>query len=122
MSNVALSAIAWIALILHVAVGVAARRQVTELPLVPILNLLVALGVIAYWVQQWYGYIANGIIWYATDQIVPLYALLVCLLSGLAIAGRYSGSLPHWIVFGIDTAVLLGAALLFTVVRFNRLM
>ena len=121
MSNVVLMAMAWLAVIAHVAIGVLAWRRVSELPLVVFLNLAVALGMLAYWVQQWYGYIGKGITWYAIDQLLPLYALLVAVLAGLTIVGRTSATLPHWLIFGIDAVALLGVALFATFFRMNRL-
>jgi hypothetical protein len=121
MNNAVPMAIAWLALAAHVAIGIAARRRLSDLPLLPLLNLAAALCVLAYWVQKWYGYLTKGITWYVTDQLLPLYAILVCVLAGLAIAGRYSGSVPNWVVFGVDTTALLAAALFLTFFRMNRL-
>ena len=113
--------IAWIAVAVHVVIAIAVRRRMTDLPFVPLLNLATALCVLAYWGQRWYGYLTKGITWYLSDQALPLWAILVCVLSGLSLAGRYNGTLPHWLVFGIDGLVLLAAALFFTFFRMNRL-
>jgi hypothetical protein len=124
MSNVALVVTAWLAVVVHVVVGIVAWRRpggAPGAPLVPLLNLAVALCVMGYWVREWYGYVANGTTWYVTDQLLPLYAIIVCTLSLLALGGRYAGTVPHWLVFGIDAVVLLGAALLFSTFRMNRL-
>lgn len=121
MSNLALITIAWLAVAAHVAVGVAVHRRVSDLPLVPLLNLGTALCVLAYWVQKWFGYINNGITWHFSDQLLPLYAIVVCVVAVTRIAGRYNGALPHWIIFGVDALALLAAALLFTFFRMNRL-
>jgi len=117
MNDTALKAVAWLAVAVHAAVGVAAWRRPAGPPLVPLLNLVAALCVVAYWAQAWYGYLAQGVTWYATDQLLPLYAIAVCILSALALAGRGPGALAHWIVFAVDALVLLAAALFFTVFR-----
>lgn len=121
MSDSFVIAVAWLAFAAHVAVAVAVRRRVTDLSLVPLVNLVVALCVLAYWGQRWYGYIAKGITWYFSDQLLPLCAILVCLLSGATLSGRYHGTAPHWVVFGLDAIVLLAAALFFTFFKMNRL-
>ncbi len=106
---------------LHLVVGVMVSTRRTQLPLLPLLNLAVAVCIVGYWVPLWYAYATRGIIWYANDQLVPLYAFMVCLLSGLALAGRYRGSVPHWIVFGVDAAVLVVASLYFMTGSIKRL-
>jgi len=121
MSDATAIAIAWLALAAHAAVAIAVRRRVTDLPLVLLVNLAAALCVLAYWGQRWYGYIAKGVTWYVSDQMLPLYAVLVCLLSGATLLGGYHGTLPHWVIFGIDALVLLAAALFFTFFKLNRL-
>ena len=55
------------------------------------------------------------------QELVPLYALVVCALAFFTLSGRYAAAVPHWIVFGIDLLVLIAAALYFTVVRFDRM-
>ena len=90
-------------------------------PLVPLINLAVALCVLAHWAQRWYGYIAKGVTWYVSDQVLPLCAMLICVLSGATLFGRYHGTAPHWVVFGIDALALLAAALFFTFFKMNRL-
>src|SRR5690349_7151881 len=109
--------LAWIGLIAHVVVGVVAlRRSVAPAAhrLVPLLNLVLALCVLAYWMRKWYGYATRGVTWYASDQLVPLYAIAVAVLSGIALAGWYDGRLPHWVVFVIDALAFLAAALYLT--------
>jgi hypothetical protein len=125
--------LAWIGVAAHLVVGVVALRRSTalatdpllpSLPLVPLLNVAVAACVLAYWAHAWYGYMARGVTWYASDQLVPLYATAVAIVGGLALAGRYDGRLAHgfqWVVFAIDALALVGAALYLTFMRFNRL-
>ena len=72
MSDATAIAIAWLALAAHAAVAIAVRRRVTDLPLVLLVNLAAALCVLAYWGQRWYGYIAKGVTWYVSDQMLPL--------------------------------------------------
>ena len=108
-------------LVLHLVVGVLAFRRGPPPTLLVWLNLATGLGVLVYWVPRWYSYLADGIVWYATDQLLPLYALLVCLLSVLTLANRVSGHRLHWLVFGLHAIVLLVAALFLTFFRVNRL-
>lgn len=121
MSNAALIAFTWAAFAIHLLVGLAVLRRWTTLPLLPLLNLLVALCVVAYWLPKWYSYMNQGITWYASDQLVPLYAILVGALAVFTLTGRYAGNGLHWTVFAIDTLVLLAAALFFSLFRMDRL-
>lgn len=120
MSRIA-SAIAIGGLILHLAVGVMAFRRGPPPILLVWLNLVTGIGVLVYWVPRWYSYVADGINWYASDQLLPLYALLVCLFSVLTLVNRVSGHRLHWLVFGLHTIVLLVAFLFLTFFRVNRL-
>lgn len=119
--------LAWIGVAAHLVVSVLALRRPAGLPahpLLPLLNFAVAVCVLAYWAHAWYGYAARGVTWYASDQIVPLYAVTVAVASGLALAGRYDGRLAHWgqwVAFAIDALALAGAALYLTFARFDRL-
>jgi hypothetical protein len=109
---------AWIGLVAHVAVGLLAPRRPALLPL---LNLAVAVCVLGYWAREWYFFLARGVTWYGSDQLIPLYALAVAVVSWLALAGRYDGRALHWIAFTVDALVLAVAVLYFTFVRFDRL-
>jgi hypothetical protein len=116
--------VAWIGLTVHLVVGgVVLRRPAAPPPhrLLPLVNLAMALCVLAYWLREWYGYITRGVTWYVSDQLVPLYAIAVAILSGIALAGWYDGRVAHWLVFAVDTLVLAAAALYLTFMRFNRL-
>ncbi len=121
MHNATLLVISWSAVVLHAAVGGLALRRATSLPLVPVLNLVVGVCVLAYWVPRWYSYAFKGITWYASDQWIPLYGALVCTLALLSLSGRYGGTAPHWIIFSIDALVLLVAAVFFTFFRMDRM-
>ncbi len=121
MSDPIILLLTWLALALHVLVMLPGVRRLTSLPLLPLLNLAVALCVLAYWIPRWYSYFFQGIRWYATDQLLPLYAVVVCVLAGLTLSGRYAGTVPHWMVLAIDALVLLAAALFFTFFRMDRL-
>jgi hypothetical protein len=127
ISRNAPGALAWIGFSAHLVVGIVALRRHAELPARPLLsmlNLAVALCLLVYWVREWYGYLAHDITWYATDQLVPAYAIVVALASALALAGRYDGRVTHWfqwLVFGVDALVLTGAVFYFTFVRFDRM-
>lgn len=117
--------VAWTGLAVHLVVGgVAMRRPAAQSAprLLPLLNLAMALCVLAYWVREWYGYMTRGVTWYVSDQLVPLYAIAVAILSGVALAGWYDGRIGHWLVFAVDTLVLAAAALYLTFIRFDRLL
>jgi hypothetical protein len=116
--------IAWIGLVAHLVVGIVALRRSAGSSLhslLPLLNLAVAVCVLAYWARVWYGYVARGVTWYVSDQLMPLYALAVVVASALALAGRYDGRALHWIIFAIDALALAGAALYLTFANFSRL-
>ncbi len=119
MSNIALQVLAWGVFGAHLTVGTLARRRGAAVPLVPLLNFLVSLAVVLYWAQRWIGYATKGIIWYWSDQLMPLYALMVCVVSALGLAGRMSAVWPHWAVFGAHTLALLAFALFASLVRFG---
>lgn len=120
MSNLAVATIAWAGFLIHLAVAVLARRRVVDLPLVPAVNLATSGFVLAYWAQRWYGYVFHGISWYATDQLLPLYALTVSLLAAVAVWGRSTGTL-QWMFLTIDGIALLGAAIFFSMMRLDRM-
>ena len=120
MSNAAVLTIAWGGFVMHLLAAIVARRRLTELPVVPLANLVTSALVLAYWVQRWYGYVFQGISWSATDQLLPLYALIVCVLAAVALWGRSTGTL-QWVFLAIDGIALLGAAILFSVLRFDRM-
>lgn len=118
MDNLALQLVTWGIFATHLAVGLVGRRRKSGIPLVPLLNLVIALGVVTYWAQRWVTY-ARGVTWYWTDQLIPLYALAVCILSALGLAGRLRARWPHWVVFGAHSLVLLAAALFATLLTFG---
>jgi hypothetical protein len=119
--------LAWIGVAAHLCVVFIVLRRPTALStqrLLPLLNLVLAAGVLAYWARVWYGYAMRGVTWYATDQLVPLYAAAVAIASVLYLAGRYDSRLAHsfqWLVFGVDALTLIVAALYLTFVRFDRM-
>jgi hypothetical protein len=119
--------LAWIGVAAHLAAAMATLRRAPELaarPLLPLLNLVVAACVLAYWMNEWYGNAARGITWYASDQALPAYACLVAIASVLVLTGRFDGRLAHgfqWFAFIVDAIVFAGAALYLTFARFDRL-
>lgn len=121
MSDAIITLLAWLGVLLHLAVGIIWWRRLSPLPLVPALNALVACCILTYWGQRWLGYLFRGVTWYLTDQLLPAYALLVLILAGLALSGRTFTPVPQWVAFGVDATVLLAAALFFTFFRLNRL-
>ena len=121
MSDTTIRAIAWLALAVHLLVGAAVLRHKVPASALVVLNLVTGGSVLAYWGRRWFGYLFRGITWYGTDQLIPAYALLVCLLALLTLAGRYQGVGAHWLIFLVNTLVLLGAVLFFTFFRMTRL-
>ena len=117
MSNLVIAAIAWVGLGLHLIVGILALRSAASRQLVPALNLITAACVILYWVHRWFGYLSRGITWYASDQLIPLYAIFVCVLAGGTLASRYSAATLNWLVFAVHAVVLVGAVLFVTFFR-----
>ena len=113
--------LAWAAVVAHAGVFIATRYRRSDVSLVPSLNFVMALCVLLYWVPRWYSYLVKGVTWYATDQLVPLYALLVCVFSGLALTGHYRGSTLHWILFGIHALVCVAAAVFLGTFKVTRL-
>ncbi len=122
MRNIFPAFVVWLGLAAHVAALLIVRRRSTDAPVVAILNLAVVLCVLTYWAQKWYSYIVHDITWYYTDQLVPLYAIVVCILSAVTLSSRHTLGLPHWVVFSIDAFVLIGAALFFSFFRITKLM
>jgi hypothetical protein len=121
MRNAVLVTLAWLALAVHLAVGIAVGRRWSGTSLLAMLNLATAACVLCYWIPRWFDYAFRGITWYATDQLLPLYAILVCVLAALTLAGRIGAIAPQWIVFGIHTIVLLVGAVFFSIFKINRL-
>ncbi len=121
MSNVVVASIAWLALAIHLAVGLLQWRHPERAAALPFLSLATGVCILAYWIPRWYSYVARGVRWYASDQVVPLYGLALCLLAGITIT--YSGRLmvAHRVILWADAAVLLLAALFLTFFRMRRL-
>jgi len=116
--------LAWTGLTAHLVVGGVALRRPATPPaqrLLPLLNLALALCILAYWARVWYGYATRGVTWSASDQLVPLYAIAVAILSAIALAGWYDGRFAHWLVFSFDTLAFVAVTLYLTFVRFDRL-
>ena len=121
MSDISIRVLVWFAVIAHLAFGVVSWRRGSALPLLPLINLAVAACVVAYWIVRWYGVIAHGIIWYANDQLLPLYALAVCVFSALALGGKVVAQPVHWVIFCLQSLVLIAAALFFTFFKMTRM-
>ncbi len=120
-NNLFATLLSWLGLLVHLVVGFLVLRRLGSPRLLPLLNLMIAGAVLVYWIRQWYDYLFGGILWYATDQLMPLYALIVVVVASLSLAGRYQGTVFHWVVFGVDTTVFIVAVYLATFLRFNRL-
>ena len=121
MSDSAVRVIAWLALAIHLLVGAAVLRHKAPVSALAIVNLVAGALVLVYWGRRWFGYLFRGITWYAADQLIPAYALLVCVLAVLTLLGRYRGVGAHGLIFVLDTLVLIGAVLFFTFFRMTRL-
>lgn len=121
MSDSAILTLTWIFFAIHLAVGIAAMRHWTNLPLVPLVNAAAALGVLGYWATRWYTYIFQGIEWYASDQVLPLYAAVVLAFSLATLVGSFKGTALHGVILSIDGLALLAAALFFTFFKMGRL-
>jgi hypothetical protein len=114
-------AVTWLAFAMQLVVAAAVLRHKASVSLIALLNLVAALAVLAYWGTRWFGYLFRGVTWYATDQLLPACALVVCILALLTLFGRYHGVAVHWTIFGATTLVLLAAALFFSFFRTTRL-
>lgn len=121
MTNTQFTLLAWFALLAHIVVGIVAWRRLSEVPLVPALNLVVALCVIGYAVTQWYGNAFRGVQWNWEDQAVPVYGVVMLCVAGLALAGRLTASWPNVFVFVVDAFVSVGAVVFVSTFRVNRL-
>ena len=121
MSDSSIRVLVWFAVVAHLTFGVLSWRRGSALPLLPLINLAVAGCVVAYSMVRWYGVIARGIIWHASDQLLPLYALVVCIFSGLALGGKVVAAPVHWVIFCVQSLVLIAAALFFTFVKITRM-
>jgi len=119
MSNTMVTILVWSAVAAHVAVLVLWRRSTWNL--LPLINLAMAALVLGYWVPRWISYARRGVTWYASDQLVPAYALFVCTLSILTLSKRVTATKLSWTVFGADFIILSAAALFFTFYRTRRL-
>ena len=119
MSNTMVTILVWSAVAAHVAVLVLWRRSTWNL--LPLINLAMATLVLSYWVPRWISYARRGVTWYASDQLVPAYALLVRTLSILTLSKRVTATKLSWTVFGADFIILSAAALFFTFYRTRRL-
>ncbi len=112
---------AWLGLVIYATVGLLVRRRPPSVAPIIWLNLATAACVLGYWVLRWTVMIQKGMTWYISDQLLPFAAILICLLSILALTGRYSSTVAHWLVYGLDGIVLLAVALFVTFFRINRL-
>lgn len=121
MSDAVIKVVTWLALATQLLAGIVVWQHKAPFSLIVTLNLAAAACVLAYWGQRWYGYLFRGITWYATDQLIPLGALLVFILAILTLTGRYNGAALHWMIFGINTLVPLAAALFFSFFKMTRL-
>lgn len=120
-ADLTVKAVAWLAFAIQIFVGAAVFLGAQGVPRIALLNFIVGACVLVYWGQRWFGYLFHGITWYATDQLMPACALLVCVLAALSLSGRYPGVAAQWLIFIVDTLALLAAALFLTFVRFTRL-
>lgn len=111
----------WLTVAIHAAVGLITWRRPGGPPLVPLVNLAIGAAILVYWVQEWYGYLTQGIHWYWIDQLVPLYAIVIVILAFLALSGRYPGTILNRVIFGVDGVVILAFGLLIPFLKFDRM-
>jgi len=121
LSDPSIRLLVWLAVLLHTIVGLLVWRRPNLFPLVSLLQAIYAFGVLAYWAQRWYGYLFRGITWYATDQLFPLYALIVLCLAVASLAGRPGFTLPLWVIYWVHALVLGVAVWVVTSFRITRL-
>lgn len=121
MNNRTLQVAVWLAFACQIVCGAAAASRKAPASTLVVLNLVAAASVVAYWGWQWFGYLFRGITWYASDQLLPTYALAVATLSLFTLFGRIEAVGVHRVIFGLHTLVLLLAALFFTFFRMSRL-
>ncbi|HEV8123060.1 MAG TPA: hypothetical protein VGP80_02370 [Gemmatimonadales bacterium] len=111
MSDTTLRFLAWLAVAIQLLAGAAVLRHKASVSLLAVFNLVAGASVLVYWGRRWFDYLFHGVTWYATDQLIPAYALGVCLLAVLTLLGRYQGVGVHWFIFSLNALVLLAAAL-----------
>lgn len=121
MTNIQFTALAWIALLGHAIVGVLAWRHLGDARLLPVLNAFAAICVIAYWTMRWYGNISRGAVWYWTDQLVPLYAIVSLCAALMTLTGRMQVTWPNILVFVVNSMASVAAVLFVSTFRVNRL-
>lgn len=105
----------------HIVLGALSLRDHAALRYLPWLNLVTAGAVVAYWVRRWYDVLVNGILWYGTDQLLPAYAIVVCIVSLLAITRRATLVPLHWTFFTLHLIVVIAAAVFMATFKMNRL-
>ncbi len=121
MNNRTLQVALWLAVTCQIVGGAAVATRKAPPATLVVLNLVTALSVVAYWGWQWFGYLFRGITWYASDQLLPAYALAVVALASFTLFGRVEAVGVHRALFGLHTLVLLLAALFFSFFRITRL-
>ncbi|MEP6781511.1 MAG: hypothetical protein ABJC26_16555 [Gemmatimonadaceae bacterium] len=121
MSDFYIKITVFAALLAHIIVGGAVGRRMTTLSLLPGLDLILGLALLGYWVQRWFGAATHGYKLYLTDQLFPLYGLIVCVVSLMTMTGRISSLVPAWIMFAIHALVLIAATLFMMTFKMNRL-
>jgi hypothetical protein len=119
--NLLAALVVGILLTAHFVVGALSWRYHAGLRYLPWLNFVTAGGVVVYWMQRWYGVLVHGIRWYGTDQLLPAYALVVCVVSVLAISRQVKLVPLHWTVFAAHLIVLIGAAVFMVTFKMDRL-
>lgn len=121
MTNTQFTAVAWIALLAHIVIGVLTYRRMSSAQLIPLLNVGVALCVLGYCLTRWYGNVFRGIVWYWTDQVLPLYAILSLCAAVMALTGRMQITWPNTAVFAGNALVSAAAVVFVSTFRVNRL-
>lgn len=113
--------IAWSGFSVHAAAALTVWRRPDSLAPIVAANFVTGLSVLAWWASRWYGSVRDDTAWTLSDQAMPLYAFLICLLCGATMSGRSPTGFLHWSAFALHAIILLLAALFLSFYRIGRL-
>lgn len=108
-------------LVFHVAVGFAVLRSALAFKAIPLLNSVVACGLLVYWIRHWLALSDQGLTFFGRDGWFVVYALVVLAFSLACLPGRTLLKPLHIALMslhGICAVLLLLFAVFF---RMNRL-
>lgn len=113
--------ICWLLLIAHLFTAVFAVKFPVHIRLVPVLNMLVSIGVLVYWLDDWLAWFTRGVRLYATDQLIPLFSTVVLAVSILYLFGKNIGTPVHWGIFIVHFIIIIIATLFMMFFKMDRL-